>query len=217
MFILNLNIMKTAIYLSISLVTVLILGSCSSSNEVVGGGILQKRKYTSGVYWDKTEKVKSSKETKEEYDIFRIEEESQKKYVSSSTIQNEDEIRDEAPESSVNASDEIIESEKSVVTVPSTNNEGNNNSANEDEEQPVIKNKKSLIINNRDQKKDSNQNRPNDSMFILAVIFAILIPPLGVLIYTNIDWMKVLICLLLTVLFFIPGMIYALLVVFDVI
>ncbi|NQY10290.1 MAG: YqaE/Pmp3 family membrane protein [Flavobacteriales bacterium] len=54
-------------------------------------------------------------------------------------------------------------------------------------------------------------------MFILAVICAILLPPLGVGIYTNIDWMKVLICFLLTLLFFLPGMIYALLVVFDVI
>jgi len=75
------------------------------------------------------------------------------------------------------------------------------------------------LKNQLKQTKKNNKNRgkgnSNDEMFILAVILAILIPPLGVLIYTNIDWMKVLICLLLTVLFFLPGMIYALLVVFD--
>ena len=56
-----------------------------------------------------------------------------------------------------------------------------------------------------------------DAIFVLAVIFAILLPPLGVGIYTNIDWMKVLIAFLLTLLGVLPGVIYALLVVFDVI
>lgn len=64
--------------------------------------------------------------------------------------------------------------------------------------------------------KDSNGSS-DDLMFVLAVVFAILIPPLGVAIYTNIDWIKVLIALLLMILFILPGIIYALLVVFDVI
>jgi uncharacterized membrane protein YqaE (UPF0057 family) len=52
---------------------------------------------------------------------------------------------------------------------------------------------------------------------ILAVILAILLPPIGVLVYegslTNHFWID----LLLTLLFFIPGVIYALLVVLDAI
>ena len=65
----------------------LLLGSCASSNEVVGGGIIQKRKYTGGVYWDRTEKLNAAKENgDEEFDIFRSEEDSQRKYVSTTTI-----------------------------------------------------------------------------------------------------------------------------------
>ena len=64
---------------------------------------------------------------------------------------------------------------------------------------------------------NSSKGAQADTMFILAVVFAILIPFVGVAIYTNIDWKKTLIALLLTLLFFLPGMIYALLVVFDMI
>ena len=86
------------------------------------------------------------------------------------------------------------------------------NTTEQDVQAPVKKKKVKQLV-----KKNSNVPAGGDAMFILAVILAILLPPLGVLVYTNIDWMKVLICLLLCLLFFLPGMIYALLVVFDVI
>ncbi len=79
--------MKKLIFFSSIALGSLILGSCASSNEVVGGSIIQKRKYTGGVYWDRSQKLKSVKENgDDEFDIFRSEEETQRKYVSSTII-----------------------------------------------------------------------------------------------------------------------------------
>ena len=209
--------MKQFKVIGLAMISVFILGACSTSNEVVGGGIFQKRKHTGGVYWDRTEKVKASKEVEEEeFDIFRLEEESQKKYVTTTTIHNQDNAVATTETDAVYAaseSDELIEETvedrsstgTSVATTEDNNSSSKDNTVNEKKSKKLVKDKK------------SNAPAGGDAMFILAVILAILIPPLGVLIYTNIDWMKVLICLLLTILFFLPGMIYALLVVFDVI
>ncbi|MBM3444399.1 MAG: YqaE/Pmp3 family membrane protein [Bacteroidetes bacterium] len=62
----------------------------------------------------------------------------------------------------------------------------------------------------RDQLKDGESI---DSNKLLAIIFAILIPPIGVVIFENKVTTKFWISLLLTLIFFLPGMIYSLLVV----
>ena len=54
-----------------------------------------------------------------------------------------------------------------------------------------------------------------DDNKLLAIIFAILIPPVGVVLYENKVTTKFWISLLLTFIFWIPGMIYSLLVVTD--
>lgn len=207
--------MKQFRIFSLMILGSLVLGACSTSNEVVGGGIFQKRKYTGGVYWDRTEKLKTSKDNgEEEFDIFRSEEENQHKYVSTTTIRT-DEPADYATTDLASASVDGIEnsnvSTKSAETV-GTVVAVEENTTEQDVQAPVKKKKVKQLV-----KKNSNVPAGGDAMFILAVILAILLPPLGVLVYTNIDWMKVLICLLLCLLFFLPGMIYALLVVFDVI
>lgn len=55
-----------------------------------------------------------------------------------------------------------------------------------------------------------------DDMFILALIFAIIIPPIGVAIHEGITT-RFWISLILTLIFFLPGMIYAILVVTETI
>jgi cobalamin biosynthesis Mg chelatase CobN len=47
--------MKIRLILSAAVLGTLILGSCGTSNEVVGGGILQKRKYNKGFYWNRND------------------------------------------------------------------------------------------------------------------------------------------------------------------
>ena len=82
--------MKTNAIIFLSLLTTLILGSCSTSNEVVGGGIFQKRKYNDGVYWNRNSNLKeSSGKSEKGLDIFKDEEKSSAKYVGSSSIYNE--------------------------------------------------------------------------------------------------------------------------------
>ena len=50
--------MKINLIFSLSILSALILNSCSTSNEVVGGGIFQKRKYNNGFYWNKSSNLK---------------------------------------------------------------------------------------------------------------------------------------------------------------
>lgn len=217
--------MKTKFIFSLSILTALVLGSCATSNEVANGGLIQKRKFNKGVYYNGNSNVKGStaKNDEEEFDIFKREERSSKKFVGSTTLHSELKNNEIFESSDVSSLDNSI---------PITENNVTENTQNS----PLITEKVAVVVENssetvaklpeendqltknkRKNSSDQNSGSNTDGMFILAVIFAILIPPLGVAIYTNIDWMKVLICFLLTLLFFLPGMIYALLVVFDVI
>jgi hypothetical protein len=45
--------MKMKSLLGLAAAAMLVLGSCATSNEVNGGGVFQKRKYTKGFYWNK--------------------------------------------------------------------------------------------------------------------------------------------------------------------
>ena len=44
--------MKNRFLVATTLISAIVLGSCSTSNEVVGGGFLQKRKYNKGFYFN---------------------------------------------------------------------------------------------------------------------------------------------------------------------
>jgi uncharacterized membrane protein YqaE (UPF0057 family) len=66
--------------------------------------------------------------------------------------------------------------------------------------------------------KSQKSGKINDDklLFILLLILAFIIPPLAVLLYTNIDWKKVLISLILSFLWFVPGVIYSILVLLEI-
>lgn len=208
--------MKTNAIILLSLLTTLILGSCSTSNEVVGGGTFQKRKYNDGVYWNRTSNLKESSGKNEKgLDIFKDEEKSSASFYNESTKDltifavNQkvaDEIQIDEPNSS--------ELNSSFILVDKNELPENNSSSQADNQKTSVI-EKTKEYRNTAKKENNRNNNKADDMFIIAVILALLIPPLGVAVHTNIDWTKVLICLLLTFLFFLPGMIYALLVVFD--
>ena len=185
--------MKQLSYFAVAVLGVLILASCSTSNNVVGGGIFQKRKYTGGVYWDRTQKIKSSGE-QEEFDIYSIEEESQKKYVSSTTIYNEDVVsaesvvesdrttNDDAPVAPV---DEVTAGVKTVSTPVETSSEPS---------EVTISEKKNNF------KPLKKQSAPAaDVSTILLVILALIIPPLAVFLFegaTNRFWIDLILAIL---------------------
>lgn len=208
--------MKNRLIFSLSILTAMVLGSCATSNEVSNGGLMQKRKYNKGIYWNKIEKAPTAKNDKDELDIFKREEKSSKKYVSSNTLYAEAEnnefeesvdlasVDNSTIESTTNDSEKALISSKPVNPVLPVDDK---------EKESAIKIKKDKFNFTKSNEKSSNHS--TDSMFILIVILTIIFPPLGVAVFTNIDWMKVLICFLLTLLFYIPGLIYGLLVIFG--
>jgi uncharacterized membrane protein YqaE (UPF0057 family) len=188
--------MKQFNFLILGIISTMILSACSTSNEVVGG-VFQKRKHTGGVYWDRTEKVKTSAQKEEEemeFDIYKLEEAKQKKYASVTTIKSET----QTPENTVVASAESEDFDDLVVT---------------EESKPVIEatvstttteNEKTVAStkNNKEVKKfGSKKTNPvdEDVMLIILVILAILIPPLAVFIYegaTNRFWIDLVLAIL---------------------
>ena len=78
------------------------------------------------------------------------------------------------------------------------------------------KNRISKVKSTIQQYKSNLKNGGNiDDNKLLAIIFAILIPPVGVVLHENQVTTKFWISLLLTFIFWLPGMIYSLLVVTD--
>lgn len=217
--------MKNRLIFSLSILSALVLGSCATSNEVTNGGMLQKRKFNKGVYWNGNANVKGStaKNENEEFDIFKREERSSKEFVGSATLHTEvknNEMFESVDVASVDNSVSVNESAvptNSQKKLINTNNVAITTEKSTESEAKLPEENNLLTKHKRKNSSDQNSGSNVDGMFILAVIFAILIPPIGVLIYTNIDWMKVLIAFLLMLLFVLPGIIYALLVVFDVI
>jgi len=202
-------------------ITAVVLASCGTSNDVVSNGIFQKRKHTSGIFVKTRGNAKTADEAVVEKQGTPKREAIAVEQVRTASVEKAIEMEETqavanttaAVERTAPASDDVLstETETSVPAAPKAA-KAPVVSAERKSEGEI---RKSLKMDLKKQKKQSG-NGYADDMFILAIIFAILIPPIGVLIYTNIDWMKVLICLLLTLLFFLPGMIYALLVVFDV-
>jgi uncharacterized membrane protein YqaE (UPF0057 family) len=176
--------MKQFKFIAVALLGTLVLGACSTSNEVVGGGIFQKRKYTGGVYWDRTERVKTTKAEKEEeeFDIFRINEESQKKYVSSTTIYNEDRV----VASSVDATP-AFDSKKSVLieatAVGSNSEKAASTSTVEVNKETKDQTKADQNKSKELTKKKTSKAPAGDVNTILLVILAIIIPPLAVFLF----------------------------------
>ncbi len=215
--------MKKLAILNLSIILSLVLGSCSTSNNVVNNRSISKRKYTKGFHINKKSNLKSSKDEIATKDYHVQSNETTSTVRNSGNIASVTTNRTEARRSTDridNGSMEENEISSSSVDQSDQSNVNNQREVDSETSEPSSSaTKKSSSSKKKEQKKkkENRQGSGSDTIFILAVIFAILIPPLGVAIYTNIDWMKVLIALLLTILFFLPGMIYALLVVFDVI
>lgn len=245
--------MKQFNLIAVALLGTLILGACSTSNNVVGGGIFQKRKYTGGVYVDRAEKQKEAKENKKEenYDISSVNQERQVKYVSTEEIRMEEtqevlavskpkaevekveriKVKDLteneevefdiyknaeaknrrfASTQSIRTSNKVKEIEEVYAddqTLASADNSSipTSTSAKKEDEAVITTNKKQKHV------KMSNKSLMG-SETVLLVILAILLPPLAVGLYEGITT-RFWISLLLTILFWLPGVIYAILVV----
>ena len=211
----------------------IIISSCGSSNSVVSNSGISKRKYNKGFFFKPKSNFRTAKkdakdvELKEEKSVAKVEKaelKKVKKAVKRSTV-----VESPAVETSRVA---VVESNEVESTSFETETPFTSDALESVEgglDWTVVENQPSATGESIEAMPIENRNKSNkkktkvrqgynaDAIFVLAVIFAILLPPLGVGIYTNIDWMKVLIAFLLTLLGVLPGVIYAVLVVFDVI
>lgn len=226
--------MKKITIVSSLLTSVLILGSCTTSNDVVSNRLISKRKYNRGFHVDMKKHHRTTKDEladqKMDSSEKSIQVETKKETVKSLPISTS-ETYALVPVVTSGAEEAIkVSSDKAVEVTQENQKESNEVSASDKATRSTFddsetKNMTAKLVKKeaekqafKEVKKKKKSLFPDsvDAMFLVALICCIIIPPLGVAIYTNIDWVKVLICLILTILFFIPGIIYALLVLFDV-
>jgi uncharacterized membrane protein YqaE (UPF0057 family) len=215
-------IMKNVRLFFAGLVAVMLVSSCGMMNDGFSGSSIQKRKYTKGFFhsknksWSKENDEAKSEKLEEEIfvkDQVIPAEEEKNTPVSIDVKQNQDPIIRKSDRTDQNdnqkavqkkeESKKVISQEKKTTPVPSKQRR-------ERVPERYLPMKKEAVEN-----RISHQSGSMDDFQLLCVIITIFIPFLGVAIYTNLDVKKTLICLLLTLLFYIPGLIYGLLVVLD--
>lgn len=101
------------------------------------------------------------------------------------------------------------------IPVPETDLNNATNKAVEEYRQLSVKERKSRIKTAKEEIKLHKQNGAADERTLLLVILAILLPPLAVYLHQGKINSKFWISLILTLLLWLPGMIYSLLVVLD--
>jgi len=219
-----LNVQRRVYQLLSFMIVAIIMASCASTNDVVSDRRIQKRKYNKGFFFDFDKKWGKSGQ---EIDAIALDnnEDVQKKVqneVEASTLAEtaSTEVKEEAiiPVQNVEkvassfeksmASDNEILSDSDAKEVNGLQREGAGGLKAPVKELHQIKSKRPA---------SSSSNQGSDVPLVLLIILAFLIPFLAVGLYTDWDLTKTLIALLLTILFYLPGLIYALLVIFDVV
>jgi uncharacterized membrane protein YqaE (UPF0057 family) len=198
--------------------------SCSTSNEFNLNSRIQKRRYSNGYYLSSFKKIKKHKN---------------ESYVSNDEKVDEIEIINQNSYNSTYAS---IEDDLHSISIPLENQKNNNkfDSLSVNNQNFYVSDKQNIsIINNNIESRISNQttkefkvdkksfksyfklndkskNNDDKLLTILFFVLALILPPLSVLLYTNIDWKKVLIATILTCLWWVPGVLYAILVLLEI-
>jgi uncharacterized membrane protein YqaE (UPF0057 family) len=180
----------------LGIITTMILGACSTSNEVVGG-VFQKRKHTGGVYWDRTEKAKASAQKEEEemeFDIYKLEEAKQMKYASVTTIKSETKTSENTVVASAESEmvDGLVVTEESKPVIEATVS----TTTTQNEKTPIVSEAKK---SNKKERLNKTTPVDEDVLFIVLIILAFLIPPLAVFIYegtTNRFWIDLVLAIL---------------------
>lgn len=212
--------MKISTFNSIASITLfcsILMSSCGTSESVVSNGFLQKRKYNKGFHKSKKTSVKQNK--KESLELFAANTDKvNKQGATSSSVEptNSTVLKSEAKKTTGihNQYNREVAQKNEVKTTKKSNGLVANDIElnNKENKAERIKSKKPITIFNHHSNTSSNMA---DDMTILLIILAFFIPFLAVGIYTNWDLKKTLISVLLMLLFWIPGVIYAILVILD--
>ena len=197
--------------------SVLILASCSTSLDVVDGGMFQKRKYNKGFHINKSKKIATPKAVENDVELTKVNLE--EKSTSKTEIVTNNEVITNNVEQKTNV---ISVSNEQKETQISKNEVVSSTLENIDNDKPNLSdsktrnnklgNSRNIISYAKSTKFEKSETSQIMTDTLLLVIIAIFIPFLAVGLYegiTNRFWIS----LLLTLLFFLPGMIYAILVV----
>lgn len=191
---------------------VTILFSCSTSNEVVQNGLFQKRKYNKGWHLNKSTTVKAKKgeNIAQTYEKSKGEENNME---DANMADTENKKEKSVSSQFVSTKEETI----NEVVLFASNNENIKEviSTNEFEaiEADLIKITETKPVEVSKVDKQNSRN-DDDAYFILLVILALILPPLAVYLIDgmgNTFWLSV----VLTLLFWIPGVVYAMIRVFS--
>ena len=203
------------------LIATLMLGSCSTSNDVASNGLFQKRKYNKGYNLNLKKNDKSEKAAVINENYADVRNAEDVKTINAELKANKT-VAFEAKETTLAKNDNAVtvqsKKEKTAVKVKSTAAVNTVKSDKEAESTLVLTEEsqnnqvKKLASETKNESSNSGLAVIN---LVLLVILAIILPPLAVGIAT--DWAigPLLLSILLTLLFWLPGIIYALIVVFN--
>ncbi len=216
--------MKNIVYNFLLINILIFVSSCSTSNEVSQNSRLQKRKYTNGFYISSLHKNRKKEifpnETIENNELIAVEKTTETENTIASIDHNF--VPQESPKSMSEIEEKDIKIDYQFKKhTPETS------SFSEYKQEDFSHNKvkwlrnnevKKLYFKNTKKEKSQKSKKVNDEqlIFILLMVLAFLLPPLSVLLFTNIDWKKVLIATILTCLWWGPGVLYAILVLLEI-
>ncbi len=196
--------------------SVFVLASCATSSDVVDGGLFQKRKYNKGWHFNKKSKIELNSSVENNLAIANEKDVDNSSIVS--VVKTETGVAYVEP-TVINADKYDLESSNTIVEPSPVINVENSDAelietvlGSRKEVKKTLRS--NLVFGLSDN--TSNTSDTNSDAVILLIILAILLPPLAVGLYEGLStrfWID----LLLTLLFFLPGIVYALLIVMGVI
>lgn len=198
-----------------------LVASCSTTNDVASNRGIQKRKYTKGYFIDfnhikggntQSEDNLAKNEDVNTDEVTRVEENSLVRSIEQEVVYVEE------AQALPTVETVVVSSENQAVTAHDKTTSATENEIIEKVEVTELNEfttPNKLTRNQRKSMKSAVTTTVNESSddAILYYILALLIPFLAVGLVTNWDVTKVVICLLLSIFFWIPGIIYAIIVV----
>lgn len=174
----------------------LLLASCSSSIEIA------KRKHRGGYYVSLSQQNKHQQNN----EVLKDSEKAKKQEKISFSEKNK----------SLSITADELKAEKLTTKLKAVDNDQVNTAELKIDASKIKKHKKQLKNKLKELKKAQKSGANDDDIYLLLlVILAIFLPPIAVGLASNWDLVKLIISILLTFLFWLPGIIYALLVVFG--
>lgn len=197
-----------------------IIASCTTSNQVVSNKLFQKRKYKKGWHVNSINKIDKTKKY-EETELALEETNSEEVQIVKST---EIVAKSEAVQAtSVVVANNAVMKTKSVSEKQKQNKSKNNSASNEIiDESPAfftaskqVKNTESKQVISTESNKSNSSN--SGAPFIVLLILCFLLPPVTVGLVSGWSSTEFIISIVLTLLFWVPGIIYALLILLGII